>query len=167
MASSMGGLAQQHSAEAPAAASCQKNTILIQSNTTAKCWGRDWKFFFFAAVVNAAHNFAGLKPAKSPPLWEQVLLREGLRSSLDYVLYRAYLTALNLEFNLKKLEFWFKTYSWSVGQLNLQPKAREDEIASGEQFEVFTSAMKANAGLISRSWTPQEKSAGQREMSQR
>ena len=82
-------------------------------------------------------------------------------------LCRAYLTALNLKFNLKSLEFLFKTYSWSGGQLNLQPKAREDEIVSGEWFEAFTSAMKSNARLISRSWAPQERGKGQREVSQR
>lgn len=87
--------------------------------------------------------------------------------SLDYALCRAYLTALNLKFNLKSLEFWFKTYSWSGGQLNLWPKAREDEIALGEWIKAFTSAMKSNARLVSRSWALQERGKGQREMSQR
>lgn len=77
------------------------------------------------------------------------------------------MTALNLKFKLKSLEFWFKTHSWSGGQLNLLPKAREDEIVSEEWFEAFTSAMKSNARLISRSWVPQERGEGQRAMSQR
>lgn len=118
--------------------------------------------------LNATHNFAGLIPAKSPLLWEQVLLSQGLQSSLDCALCRAHLTALNLKFNSESLELWFKTYSWPGGQLNLRPEAREDERVLGEWFEAFTLPVKSNGGgLISLSWPPRDRDEGQKEMSQR
>lgn len=60
MSSSMGGLAQQHSTAASAVASHKKYDINIMQQG-AKCWGGDWKCFFFVTVlVNIVRNFTGL-----------------------------------------------------------------------------------------------------------